>query len=99
MTVIKEVSQVIDYNDFDRYINETFPQFNNKFACVGSEEWHNYSEYSFEVSYPLGKEYDELVERIENYNEKSHWVVRDLLEFLASQQIIELGKVTIKVSW
>jgi hypothetical protein len=100
MKIDKILQQVVDYNDFDRYINKHFPQFNNKFESAPCQEWSNDSEYSFHNHTLLSKEgFDDLIKEVETYNEKSHYIVGDLITYLTQKGVFELGKVTIKVGW
>lgn len=97
---IKTVTSfVIDYSEFDRLINDHFPQFNGRYECVADNEWDNDSDHSTNISKEWSEKYDlKDFDRIDQGDVKYiGW--GKLLAYLAYKDIVPFGNWVISVSW
>ena len=94
-----KTQRIVDYNDLDRFINESFPQFKGQYECVPYEEWNNDSSHNIHVEPKISeynlKDIDEMLTtgKIKSYR------TRDLLCYLCERGDLMEGDYLIEVSW
>jgi hypothetical protein len=93
----KEV-HLIDYNDFDDYINKIYPFLKN-FEFVADHEANNYSCYKFEAN-KLKFDFDIKDYEIFKTGVKPRWFnVHHLFDYMVEDGYIQPGTYIITVYW
>jgi len=96
---------VVDYNDLDKAISETYDfkpkvmpsgrSYGYGFECVAAEEMNNYSNYIIDVDGENDKWGQEIVDK----RKSSFGSVRAYLNDMAKRDLVPKGVYLVKVFW
>jgi hypothetical protein len=87
---------VMLYKEFDELVNKHFPITNNRYECVAEQEWHNDSNYAYEVE---AKDFTEYYRKRIFEENNFMYCAGEFLNKLCFDGIIEPGAYLIEVYW